>query len=178
MNTHLTTHSGNYRVVAPSSREALRLVREKLGPDAIILSNRVIAEGIEIMAAVEQPAAVSRLAAIRSAVTQVVPAPIAMLPDIASDGGAVLREIHSMRGMIEEQLAGIAWSSAQRRDPVRGHLLRTLLGAGFSARLSKDLLADLATGQSYAQGLAYVKAALERQKLLHPALTATQEAAA
>ncbi len=163
MNTHLTTYSGNYRVVAPSSREALRLVREKLGPDAIILSNRVIAEGIEIMAAVEQPAAVSRLTAIRSAVTQVVPAPIATLPDIASDGGAVLREIHSMRGMIEEQLAGIAWSSAQRRDPVRGHLLRTLLGAGFSARLSKDLLADLATGQSYAQGLAYVKAALERQ---------------
>ena len=157
MNTPLATTTGNYRVVAPSSRKALRLVREKLGPDAVILSNKVIAEGIEIMAAVEQPAALSRLAPVRSAVIEVVPAPI------ASDDGAVLREIQSMRGMIEEQLAGIAWSSAQKRDPVRSHLLRTLLGAGFSARLSKDLLADLATGQSYAAGMAYVKAALERQ---------------
>ena len=163
MNSPLVTPTGSYRVVAPSSREALRLVREKLGPDAIILSNKVIAEGIEIMATVEQPAAVSKLTPIRLAVTEVAPVPIARLPDIASEDGAVLREIHSMRGMIEEQLAGIAWSSAQRRDPVRGHLLRTLLGAGFSARLSKDLLADLATGQSYAAGLAYVKAALERQ---------------
>ena len=163
MNIPLATTTGSYRVVAPSSREALRLVREKLGPDAIILSNKVIAEGIEIMATVEQPAAVSKLTPIRSAVTEVVPAPIARLPDISSDDGAVLREIQSMRGMIEEQLAGIAWSSAQKRDPVRSHLLRTLLGAGFSARLSKDLLADLATGQSYAAGMAYVKAALERQ---------------
>ena len=175
MNTPLATPTGSYRVVAPSSREALRLVREKLGPDAIILSNKVIAEGIEIMAAVEQPAAVSKLVPIRLAVTEVMPAPApalmpiaklqdtARLPSTASDDGAVLREIHSMRGMIEEQLAGIAWSNTQRRDPVRGHLLRTLLGAGFSARLSKDVLADLATGQSYAAGLACVKAALERQ---------------
>jgi flagellar biosynthesis protein FlhF len=72
----------------------------------------------------------------------------------------VLRELHSMRGMIEEQLAGLAWNQAQRRDPLRGHLLRTLLGAGFSARLAKDLLAELPTGLSQAAGLAHVKAAI------------------
>ena len=74
-------------------------------------------------------------------------------PWSAGSDDSVLREIHSMRGMIEEQLAGLAWNEAQRRDPMRGQLLRTLLGAGFSARLAKELLADLPTGQNHASGL-------------------------
>lgn len=38
------------KFVAPSNREALRQIKEALGPDAIILSNRSVAEGVEIMA--------------------------------------------------------------------------------------------------------------------------------
>jgi flagellar biosynthesis protein FlhF len=159
LNTSMEVNTASCRVVAPSSREALRLVREKLGPDAIVLSNKVTAQGVEIVAALEEAVTAVALAATQSAV----PAASTALAETASDSNAVLREIHSMRGMIEEQLAGIAWSNAQRRDPVRGHLLRTLLGAGFSARLSKDLLADLPIGQSYADGLTYVKSALECQ---------------
>jgi len=159
----MNANTASCRVVAPSSREALRLVREKLGPDAFVLSNKVTAQGVEIVAALEQVLIAVALTATQEATSMPVQAAGSALQKTASDGDAVLREIHSMRGMIEEQLAGITWSSAQRRDPVRGHLLRTLLGAGFSARLSKDLLADLPTGQSYSAGLAYVKAALERQ---------------
>ncbi|MEO8024583.1 flagellar biosynthesis protein FlhF [Polaromonas sp.] len=165
----METNTDSCRVVAPSSREALRLVREKLGPEAIILSNRVTAEGVEIVAALERAITAMTAAATQEAAAIPVPAespPAARLPAVpvaASDGDAVLREIHSMRGMIEEQLAGLAWNEAQRRDPVRGHLLRTLLGAGFSTRLARDLLASLPTGQNYANGLAYVKSALEGQ---------------
>lgn len=65
--------------------------------------------------------------------------------------------------MIEEQLAGIRWNEAQRRDPLRGQLLRTLLGAGFSARLAKDLLTNLPTGQNYASGMSFLKAAMASQ---------------
>ena len=164
----MEANTASCRVVAPSSREALRLVREKLGPDAIVLSNKVTAEGVEIVAALERA-----IAAMTDAVVQPGPVlqPVAgCAPDTTpqadaqgNDSNTVLREIHSMRGMIEEQLAGIAWNGAQRRDPVRGHLLRTMLGAGFSARLAKDLLSGLPTGQSYASGLAYVKSALEGQ---------------
>ncbi|MFS2033439.1 flagellar biosynthesis protein FlhF [Polaromonas sp. CT11-55] len=142
------------RVVAPSSREALRLVREKLGPDAVVLSNRVTADGVEVLAALEEFAAVP--------VPAVAPA-MARSAAPAAESDAVLREIHSMRGMIEEQLAGMAWNDKQRRDPVRGHLLRTLLGAGFSARLAKDILQDLPTGQGHAQGMDYAKAELARR---------------
>ena len=171
------------RVVAPSSREALRLVREKLGPDAIVLSNKVTAEGVEIVAVLEQaitamlestptltPTSTPTLTSTSTSTPVMAPHPQLQVVPVrestvaapaADNGDAVLREIHSMRGMIEDQLAGIVWNEAQRRDPVRGHLLRTLLGAGFSARLAKDLLTDLPTGQSYADGLAYVKSAIE-----------------
>lgn len=141
------------RIVAPSSREALRLVREKLGPDAVVLSNRVTVDGVEVVAALEEFAATS--------LPEPAPAVVATPAPVESD--PVLREIHSMRGMIEEQLAGMAWNDKQRRDPVRGHLLRTLLGAGFSARLAKDILQDLPTGQGQAQGMDYAKAELARR---------------
>ena len=92
------------------------------------------------------------------------PAAAPQAPPRAEAGDhSVLREIHSMRGMIEEQLAGLAWNEAQRRDPLRAQLLRTLLGAGFSARLAKDVLAGLPEGLDYAGGLDFVKASLARQ---------------
>ena len=41
------------RVVAGDMRSALRLVRETVGPDAVILSNRETQEGVEVIAAVD-----------------------------------------------------------------------------------------------------------------------------
>lgn len=159
MNT--PTPTSTCQVVAPSSREALRLVRERLGPDAVVLSNRVTAEGVEVVAALEGFAAAP--AAVLAAEPVMAAAPSRPASPPAAESEAVLREIHSMRGMIEEQLAGMAWNEKQRRDPVRGHLLRTLLGAGFSARLAKDILQDLPTGQSHALGMEYAKAELARR---------------
>jgi flagellar biosynthesis protein FlhF len=164
------------KVVAPSSLKALRLLREKLGPDAFVLSSRVTAEGVEMVASLEEPVAAvptpapqlpAPLAPISSPSSAPLPAPAPEISrEAASGGDSVLREIHSMRGMIEEQLGGLAWNEAQRRDPLRGQLLRTLLGAGFSARLAKELLADLPTGQNYASGLSYIKSAMGRQILV------------
>lgn len=183
MNTHTASDTAICTIVAPSSRQALRLLREKLGPDAIVLSNRVIAEGVEIVATLDEGAAnawastatdSSALAIQNPAPTQeqnqkqppvantfAPPSPV--VSQAVGEGDSVLREIHSMRGMIEEQLAGIRWNEAQRRDPLRGQLLRTLLGAGFSAGLAKDLLANLPTGQNYASGMSYLKSAMASQ---------------
>ena len=151
MNTAPQISADTCKVVAPSSREALRLLRERLGPDAIVLSNRVTADGVEIVGTTESPTPPPSA-----------PKPLPVLASV-SEGGSVLQEIHSMRGMIEEQLAGLTWNEKQRRDPVRGHLLRTLLGAGFSARLAKDMLENLPTDQSHASGMDFVKSALARQ---------------
>lgn len=169
MNTSTEVSSATYKVVAPSSREALRLLRERLGSDAIVLSNRVTADGVEIVAMLEEPpasvATASRLVAFPGQPSSAPPAMVTpSFEPVTVDGGdSVLREIHSMRGMIEEQLAGLTWNEKQRRDPVRGHLLRTLLGAGFSARLAKEIMENLPTGQGYASGLEYVKSELASQ---------------
>lgn len=41
------------RFTAPDMRHAIRLVREALGPDAVIISNRKVDDGIEIIAAID-----------------------------------------------------------------------------------------------------------------------------
>jgi flagellar biosynthesis protein FlhF len=172
LNTHTDVRTSARKFVAPTSREALRMAREALGDEAIVLTNRVVAEGVEIVAMVQQdveamqakaPAASAAPAAPAFALTPpptaaAVPAPAPAV--VAAD--SVLGELHSMRCMIEEQLAGVAWSEKQRRDPMRGRLLRTLLGAGFSARLSKAMLEHLPTGQSHAEGMAFVRSELIR----------------
>ncbi|HEY2417139.1 MAG TPA: flagellar biosynthesis protein FlhF [Steroidobacteraceae bacterium] len=174
------------KFVAATSREALRLVREALGAEAIVLSNRALPDGVEIVAMAEgevtqalesvapmvaakapvpvvpdMPAqSVAPITAVASAVTAATaksePQPATVHTDV------VLNELHSMRGMLEEQLASVVWNDKQRQDPVRGRLLRTLLGAGFSARLSKAMLEKLPTGQTYAQGMTFARAELIR----------------
>ena len=41
------------RFVAPDMRQAMRLVREAQGPDAVILSNNRVKGGVEIVSAVD-----------------------------------------------------------------------------------------------------------------------------
>jgi flagellar biosynthesis protein FlhF len=52
----------------------------------------------------------------------------------------ILNEIKSMRSMMQEQLACMAWSDMQLRDPRRTSLLRQLVNAGFSTGLARQLL--------------------------------------
>ena len=176
MNSGKQPDAQTLAIVAPSILKALRLLREQLGPDAFIVSSTVTADGVEIVASLEEPAARMAAPAVPLALAAppprmllpapaVLPAPMALADaaDAARGDASVLREIHSMRGMIEEQLAGLAWNKTQRRDPLRGQLLRTLLGAGFSARLARDLLADLPAGLNHAGGLDYLKSAMARQ---------------
>ena len=156
-------------VVAPSILKALRLMREQLGPDAFIVSCAITAEGVEVVASIQEPA--PRLPhTVPPALADMPPLLLPALadspvPTVLADAssGTVLREIHSMRGMLEEQLAGLAWNKAQQRDPLRGQLLRTLLGAGFSARLARDLLVDLPAGLNHASGLDYLKSSMACQ---------------
>ena len=50
------------------------------------------------------------------------------------------KEIKSMRSMLQEQFACMAWSDMQQRDPKRTKLLRNLVNAGFSPTLARQLL--------------------------------------
>ena len=54
---------------APNSRDALRLVREALGPDAVILSNRSVNGGVELLALANEEMAALAVPVLRAAVT-------------------------------------------------------------------------------------------------------------
>ncbi|KIF82171.1 flagellar biosynthesis protein FlhF [Noviherbaspirillum autotrophicum] len=210
------------KFLASTSREAWRLVREALGPDAVILSNRTVDGKVEILAlpmedmsslaepAVErkpisestlaafsgpkyraesappQPAA-PRPAAVRpptqapvqaqaepatprmpAAAAEAAPAPIKdsaaiELAEVMSEiRTEVMGEIRSMRGMLEEQLAEIAWSGQQHRAPHKTMALREMLSAGFSASLSRLLAEKLPASEKPEEAMNWIRMVLGR----------------
>jgi flagellar biosynthesis protein FlhF len=150
------------KFIAATSRDALVLVRNELGADAVILSNRKVSDGTEITALasvdfarltdpkkiinppVYQPAVEQRpvVRAEKPVVAEVVAAAMATATAIPVnfEQQGILSEIKSMRSMMQEQIACLSWSDMQHRDPQRTQLLRSLLNAGFSPALSRQLL--------------------------------------
>jgi len=149
---------GARRFKGATGREALRLARESLGSDAMVLASRACEDGIEVIAMADDDNAVLVKAAEPMPALRSRPdAGTAVLP-----AETVLSELNSMRSMIES----VVWSEQLRRDPLRARLLRTMLTAGFSALLSKALLEKLPSDLNYSQGLAFVRAELTRALLV------------
>lgn len=143
------------KFVATTSREALRLIRIEMGADAVILSNRKVDSGVEIMALASaefaqlthesrQPAPIPVRAAI--ATHERAPAAVMAEPAISSistmqlEQQGILSEIKFMRNMMQEQMDCLSWSDRQQRDPKRTRMLRDLLNAGFSPALSRQMI--------------------------------------
>lgn len=179
------------RFFASDIRQAIKLVREELGPEAVILSNRQVKGGVEIVSAVDydenllqefagealgsaaSTAPQSRASSARAAApgdqasslkeaTSQRPRPQAPRPQVAAKPAAAAsqepdpnkqvlvwsqeptlvemrREIETLRGLLENQLSGLAWSELQRRFPLKAQLLQRLSKLGLSAELSQRI---------------------------------------
>ncbi|HHJ16479.1 MAG TPA: flagellar biosynthesis protein FlhF [Gammaproteobacteria bacterium] len=142
------------RFFAPDMRQAIRLVREAQGPDAVILSNRKVDGGIEIISALDYDAALlepqhsgstpaSEPAAAEQAVadatsenndtytrTPAASRPASPAPAVSwSQDPAIVsmqEEIRQLRGMLENQLAHLAWGELGRREPLHADVMRRL----------------------------------------------------
>ncbi|CAN0617796.1 flagellar biosynthesis protein FlhF [Burkholderia multivorans] len=55
----------------------------------------------------------------------------------------VMHELNSMRGMMEEQFAGLMWRERQRRSPAHAALTKHLFAAGFSAQLVQMMVDNM-----------------------------------
>jgi len=77
----------------------------------------------------------------------------------------VMDEIRSLRKIVEQHLAGIAWGETARSQPVKTEVMRQMLDAGFSPQFSRDLLADLPMEMDQLQAMAWVKGAADRSLL-------------
>lgn len=156
---------------------AQSIISEILGADAINVSNRQAASGVEIMARAsadtsclmgapgQQPewqkagqadAAPAAGGERRQLGGRAPNAPVA--EPMAQN---IISEIQTMRGMLEEQLATLAWGDMTRREPAKANVLRTMLGAGFSSTLSRHLVDKLPAGcDDQEQNLQRARAAL------------------
>jgi flagellar biosynthesis protein FlhF len=240
------------KFTAATSREALRKVREALGPDAVILSNRPVDGVVEILAldnddvaSLSSPAPGSEMAAPRphlhmapevpaapaapaapaesasrmfadigaraydapaeppvraaaprqpapslydmdepapvaptyanrraqpeqpafdmAAMTAMMSAAIAQAKEsAASEMHGMMNELRAMRGMMESQLAELSWGTTQQREPQKAAVLREMLGAGFSASLSRYLVDKLPAGKDAAEAMRWIKTVLAR----------------
>ncbi len=153
---------------ADTAREAMRQVRESLGPEAVILSNRQVAGGVEIMAL-----ASADISCLMSTPGQESEPSNSELSDSVSrvDGAgqvsqasvtepmaqSIISEIQNMRGMLEGQLSSLAWGDLHRREPAKAEVLRSMLGAGFSPALSRQILEKMPIGYDQNQGLDWAK---------------------
>ncbi|HEV2609559.1 MAG TPA: flagellar biosynthesis protein FlhF [Noviherbaspirillum sp.] len=177
---------------ASTSRDAWRQVREALGPDAVILSNRTINGMVEILAlASEDMSSLAEPAVEKQTLSKSTLASLAPKPRPESDQAAglaealaaartppqaqetapatasaelaqVMSEIRSMRGMLESQLTEIAWGSQQKREPAKGLVMREMLAAGFSASLARYLVEKLPAGEKPEGAMNWIKSVLTR----------------
>ncbi len=136
----------------------------------------------DISAADSSAADISATAAALQAAIAAAPiaaAPVTSKPDLAAEIAAVpvdeaqmrvaeivaqsvIGEIQSMRGVLEEKLAGLLWSDRQQREPARGQAAKTLLAAGFSAQLVKLMIDRMPSQTDHAQAMQWLKATIER----------------
>jgi flagellar biosynthesis protein FlhF len=166
---------------AGTCRDALRQIREEIGPDAVVLSNRSVANGVEIVALAEEdldvlasgdlPTHRPRPRPAAPVVPAVPAAPVMGAHDAAAASAfaqSMMGALLTRRGLLEEQVAGLVWNDKQRRSPAQGEILRTLLAAGFSAQLGRALLEHLPEGSDRESGLEWVKSALTRNLPVMP----------
>jgi len=183
------------RYFAPDMRQAIRRVREEQGPDAVILSNRKVAGGVEIISAIDYDESALEEALGRQATPGAGdgngPAPPTQPAHSYDDGRdreytpeslgeaagpyggtrpagqgaageprptpgrdkggpniywsqdpalvAMQEELKMLRGMLEHQLAHLAWNDLERRRPRQAHLLRHLSALGLQRELCQQL---------------------------------------
>ncbi|MCP5305693.1 MAG: flagellar biosynthesis protein FlhF [Chromatiaceae bacterium] len=128
------------RFVAQDMRQALRMVREALGEDAVILSNKTIEGGVELTAAVDladdvQPDTVDHRIP-RQSEEPVAPAHAPHHQESLED---LRREMHNLRRWMQAELSGLSWYDLGQRSPHSQQLLGQLMALGLGAELARSL---------------------------------------
>ncbi len=185
------------RFFAADMPTAMQAVRDALGDEAVILSNRRTDEGIELMVAVEYDPSLlhenktagsrKRLTSVKNPVkTRATPkkeiqtsAPVAALAELEPTKAKVARaptthkknpylsealpnaartidwtkdpvlasmqtELRALRGLLEDQLAGLVWGNTERQSPTQALIFRRLSDLGLEATWCRQFAREVA----------------------------------
>lgn len=153
------------RFVAPDVRDAMRQVREALGPDAVILETQRVPEGIELSAAVDyEPEAGGAQVAASAPATGAGNAAVAAFAEVAREAQSAAQpaagvvafddreirglhsEVRSLRDLLELQLARLTWNDNVRRNAAATTTLRNLARLGIAPDVAQSVIDSLGTG--------------------------------
>lgn len=150
------------KYLASDMRHALRAIREEQGPDAVILSNRTLADGVEVSVAIdfdveseraatsaprpfEEPGSGNGLQGFRELIARREATPAR--PSATDD--PLNEELRTLRRMLETQLAALAWNDMTRKAPLAAELLRELSDLGFTADVAARVADALPAGADF-----------------------------
>lgn len=170
------------KFTASTTRDALQQVRDALGPEALILSNRVQDGSVEIMAMAESDMAsltsgaapgtaakpmrhdIPGIKILEPAAPIKPPRAAEPAPAERSESSAAVEtlahEVKNIRSLIERQLVNFAWREMKSSDPLKFDVLRTLLDLGFSPRLARQLSSAVPNELDEETALRWVRGAI------------------
>ncbi|MDB6062951.1 MAG: flagellar biosynthesis protein FlhF [Verrucomicrobiaceae bacterium] len=135
--------------IAADMRTALRLVREEFGEDAVILSNKRVPQGIELVAATEMPPAAPPRSEPQQQPEMSAPQAESFAFDetprerrAAPDSGwlQMQQEMRAMRELIAQQYTNFSWQQYRSQQPAQAAMWRRLQRLGLDAAVTRDLL--------------------------------------
>lgn len=135
------------RFHAQNTQEAFELVKAALGDEAIIISNRTVPDGVEIIAASETT----------------MPDANELAPPVKSDNefahvglkhetsstGVSKRDLEELKDVILSEMAAVKIDSWHARDPNRHQLFKYFINLGFDIGLISKIVSLLDDGRSY-----------------------------
>jgi len=183
------------RFTGSDMRQAIKYVRDALGADAVILSNQVTADGVEVVAAIDYDESLLGLAdkenaattfqksekdiqreaiwddvrygrGIKAAASQAAQTTSAQTNSTQTKSTQaqtnsvagqqqtfrlnddesfkdMQAEIKSLRGLLVNQLSGLAWENETRYHPIRARILQRLIALGLSPTLARSITEQL-----------------------------------
>ena len=139
----------NVEIVAMADTELSKL--SEMRPSEIIptvekgkppvLTQQVMSQAKALGAKVLDTNTKREVVAVKPEVITAMPSPIpSQSPTPSPEQSGIMSEIKTLHSMMQEQLACMAWSDMQHRDPKRSTLMREMINIGFSPALSRQLL--------------------------------------
>lgn len=149
------------RFTATNMRQAMQQVRQEFGEDAVILSNKAMGEGVELVAAMDFD---------EVALQKQLPAgndpDINKPPQLAAKDQVLQTmqsEINALRSLLESQLAGLAWHEKQRTNPAQAVILKRLKSAGLTSEVCRNTVNCIVSNDlemAWKQAIAILKKSL------------------
>lgn len=147
------------RYFAPEARQAIRELREEQGPDAVIISNKKVAGGVEIIAALDyEDALVNNSLGNPFLSKGPVIQPSRQVKKkqsqknqntlLGSTLGTMRNELKGLREIMEAPLMQFVWGEMGRVQPLHANMVKRLMMLGLDSRLC-----ELLTQKIEAKGL-------------------------